>query len=428
MRVSAWLVLVLLLAMIGTAAASDQLTFSGASAIAVDASTVRVFVTTGGTDVPADIASLCLWTLSAALGEKSVVLSNRTPDGKCDPVVITRAFFNPASAQIEIDVKSSALAGMEPRKAAWTVFFTGSGRLIATPEAEGAASRLKPADAKEDADLYLSGGFTGGPHSAPIWTLDAKWNLAWPSGKSYHWLGLTGGVALNADPKPPADSSDLDPDSITFYAQMDRTWQFTGIVNGVEAILKPVGGEYSKDPMSGNVVSVGELSAYTKALLNKSIVFDPFVGYEVGRNLTKPTKLFEQPVDLKGYDTIARVYYGATLTWYVFQKTITPDLPYRFVASLAWQERALGSQEPFVKSEQVTADDDTTKRQKVLTLKGGKRDYLEGTFAWNATKLFGAEFKYKRGSLPPLFEYVDSQLSLQLTFKAKFTRSEVRPK
>jgi hypothetical protein len=93
------------------------------------------------------------------------------------------------------------------------------------------------------------------------------------------------------------------------------------------------------------------------------------------------------------------------------------------VASFSWKGWALGTDEPFVKSQQTVGTDGKSKRIKVLELKGGTRNCSEAALTYNATKNFGIAIAGKRGSQPPLFQFVDSQVSINLTFKAKLLQN-----
>jgi hypothetical protein len=150
---------------------------------------------------------------------------------------------------------------------------------------------------------------------------------------------------------------------------------------------------------------------------------DPFIGVQAGQNKQKPDKLFDQPIDLTSYNKILRLTYGLTAMYYNFGPKPTADNPYRLIASFSWKEWLLGTDEPFIKSQQTTGDDGKSKRIKVLELKGGTRNYAEASITYNITKNFGIAVAAKRGSQPPLFQFVDSQASINLTFKAKLLQN-----
>jgi hypothetical protein len=55
---------------------------------------------------------------------------------------------------------------------------------------------------------------------------------------------------------------------------------------------------------------------FNKALFD----FNPQVGLEIGKNLTKPSVLFDHPVDLSRYDAIRRFVAGADADLCIPQK------------------------------------------------------------------------------------------------------------
>jgi hypothetical protein len=61
-------------------------------------------------------------------------------------------------------------------------------------------------------------------------------------------------------------------------------------------------------------------------------------------------------------------------------------------------------------------------RQKVVSMRQNTRHNVSADINWNATKLLGLQLGYKFGSLPPLFEFVDHQVTIGLVFKAKFAK------
>jgi hypothetical protein len=261
-----------------------------------------------------------------------------------------------------------------------------------------------------------------GPATKPIWMVDAKGSIGWPTGELHHWFGVGGTFQINPSAKPPADSSDVNPDSITFFTQIDTLRQrslLSGFIYGYQAIVRPVGGEYASETPNRNITTTAQLTLFSKPLLHNSFVVDPFIGYEFGRNLQKPEKLFGRPVDLGDYNAIARLLFGGSARYYVFQSKVTPTDVYRLVLSVSWQARALGPDEPFAKSDYAPDTSGKVTRQKLLVMNNDVRHFVEAGVTWNASPLVGFDLKYKRGSLPPLFQFVDPQVTVGVTFKAK---------
>jgi hypothetical protein len=300
------------------------------------------------------------------------------------------------------------------------VFEDGNQLLTASYKAPDAPDAVAEAKGKEDADIYLAGGFVAATKSAPIIMIDAKLQLGWPYGRDAHWAGVSAAFAVNPEPKPPAESTDVNPDAINIFYQMDwaRAFSVNRFFDGIQLIGRPIGGEFSSDPKSGNLMAAGQVNFFSAPYFN-SIVVDPFVGVQIGQNKQKPTELFEHPVDLSGYDTIARFTYGFDTAYYNFGAKVSADNPYRLVASFAWRGWALGTDEPFVQSQRIVDEEGKSKRGKVLEMRGGTRNYVEAALTYNASDHFGIAVVGKRGSQPPLFEYVDSQIGITLTYKAK---------
>jgi hypothetical protein len=334
---------------------------------------------------------------------------------------IRNVAYNAATEQVEITIDPAALGAIDPAKAGWTVVFLEGQRILTVASAAADAPlRFKPAKTKDDADLYVSGGVLAGPATKPIWMVDAKGGIGWPMGQTFHWIGAMGTFQVNPDAKPPVDSGDANPDSITLYAQMDRLWPVAmPLLYGIQGVLRPIGGEFSSDPRSGNLMTAGQVTFLSDPVAG-AFVIDPVVGYEIGSNRQKPDELFDRPVDLSSYDKIRRLLAGISAKYYFFQQKITTDSVYRVVLSFSWTGRFLGTDEPFVRSQFVPDDEGIGTRAKVLELNDGSRHYVEASAAWNVSPLLGLEWKYTRGSLPPLFQYVDQQFSFGVAFKTKF--------
>jgi hypothetical protein len=365
-------------------------------------------------------ANAALWKLSATEGTMSALIDNASTPATGKPPIRNVA-YNATTEQVEITIDTAALGAIDPARAGWTVVFLEGQRILTVASAAADAPlRFKPAKNKDDADLYVSGGVLAGPATKPIWMVDAKGAIGWPMGQTFHWMGAIGTFQVNPDAKPPADSGDANPDSISLYAQMDRLWPVEmPLIYGIQGVLRPIGGEFGSDPRTGNFMTAGQVAFLSDPVAN-AFVIDPVVGYEIGSNRQKPDKLFDRQVDLSGYDDIRRLLIGVSARYYVFQQKITTDSVYRLVLSFSWTGRFLGTDEPFVRSQFIPNEEGIGKRQKVLELNDESRHFVEASAAWNASPLIGLEWKYTRGSQPPLFQYVDQQFSFAVAFKTKF--------
>ena len=400
------LTLVLLLLSIRSASAQG-FAFTGVD-VNVNIPTQQTFVvkTNGKTPVPATLSDGSKWRIAITKKEVTTVL---------DPKDIESIM--PGTNSVAVKLVSKGFAAVTKML---VVFEDTNVLLTASFKAPDAEDKLSTAKGKADADLYFAGGLIAAKHSASIAMIDAKVQLGWPTKGNVHWFGAYGTYESNTDAKPPADSTDVNPDAIGVFYQMDwyRSFDDNPLFASMQLVARPLGGEFSSDPRSGNIMAVAEADFASNPFFGH-FALDPFIGVQVGQNKQKPDELFDQPVDLTGYDKIARLTYGLTASYYNFGPKPTTDNPYRLVASFSWEAWALGTDEPFVRSQQTTGEDGKSKRIKVLEMKGGTRNYMEASVTYNFTKNFGIAIAGKRGSQPPLFQFVDSQASLNLTFKAK---------
>ena len=365
---------------------------------------------------PSTIAERHRWQIAVTRPAGTTVYENASP-AATTPIRDIRVAANGGSITITFDVPGFTFAGVTNM----VVVFDGPTELLTAsykaPDAPGALGKAK---GKEDADVYLAGGLVAAQQSSPIVMIDTKLKLGWPYGRDFHWAGVNASFAINPEPKPPADSNDVNPDAISIFYQMDwaRALPVNPVFYGIQLVATPFGGELSSDPVSGNLMGGGQINFYSQPFFGRLVV-DPFVGAQIGVNKRKPDTLFEQPVDLTNYDDIRRVTYGLDMALYNFGKEVTADNLYRFVATFSWKGWGLGTDEPFVESQSKTDEAGKRKRIKVLELKGGTRNYVEASVAYNVTDHFGVAITAKRGSQPPLFQHLDAQVALNLTFKAK---------
>jgi hypothetical protein len=136
------------------------------------------------------------------------------------------------------------------------------------------------------------------------------------------------------------------------------------------------------------------------------------VGYEAGHNLNKPSVLFKQPVDLGDWKTIARAVFITRGELYGLKAKPKDGDLYRFTIDAAYQPRVPFTPEPFVTSEFVAG-----KRTSVTRMRKNTRHEVEAGVNYNFSTLFGVRLQYKYGALPPLFEFVDHQVTVGLTLK-----------
>ena len=338
--------------------------------------------------------------------------------------------------------------GLTITSASWKVLYIDQSHLLTASQADAAKVGLGAAKARTDADLYGSFSFLTGVGTSPIWMIDMKagygdtlQHLFHPhstsSGcqqscklESIH-TGLLIDLQTNTDTKAPVDRTEIDPDSIRAF------WKFFGTSKVGQNLyslyweLQPAAGEFDRSNPSSNFIGGGKLKLDIVPPLSREqtkkigMDFDPQIALEIGRNLNKPSVLFKRPVDLSSYDTIRRLVPGADADFYFFRmETKDPGDPYLLTLSGSWAARIPFSPEPFTVSELVlNPATGTSTRQKVVRMRENTRHNVRVDLNWNATKLLAFQIGYRYGSLPPLFQLVNHQVTIGLVFKAKFLNS-----
>src|SRR5262249_54657723 len=146
----------------------------------------------------------------------------------------------------------------------------------------------------------------------------------------------------------------------------------------------------------------------------------PWIGYEFGKPARKPATLFDQPVDLREWSWVSRAAGGAILEFYLFKTDLSLPDPKLVTIDMSATWRAPLVAEPFATLETVNGQNVT-----VTTLKKNVRADIQLSVAWNIGELFAAQVQYKYGSLPPVYQLVDHQVTVGLTFKVKYAKDQL---
>jgi hypothetical protein len=403
----------------------------------VENGTVVIRVSTKG-DAPSSITVPINWTvqLTEGAGQKRSITVT--------PAAVEFDRFDPKTKRgtniATLTIPAARFGDLAIDGASWTVLFSDGKYLLAASQADSAPKGLKAAKDRDDADLYGSFSFLTGVGTSPIWVIDAKGggaltlqHLLHPKTspkdaihKSWNRIrtGLFADVQVNTDTKAPVDRTQIDPNSIRAFWKVFGTHRIGHRLYSMYWEVQPAGGEFNHSNPSSNFVGGGKVQFVTLPFDNAPLDFNPQFGIEIGKNLNKPSVLFDHPVDLSHYDAIRRFVTGADADLYKFRKQIKdPDDPYLVTVSGSYVARILFSPEPFTVSTLVV-DSTTGKpaRQKVVSMRQNTRHNVSADINWNATKLLGLQLGYKFGSLPPLFEFVDHQVTIGLVFKAKFAK------
>ena len=394
---------------------------------------VFVRVSTKGT-VPPSINDTNDWFLQ---------MTEDGENGRSITVHPDEATLEAATHIVTLKIGAAKLRGLIIPKASWSAAFIDDSHMLNASEPESVASGLKAAKNRDEADLYGNFSFLSGVGTSPIWVIDVKAGYAdtlqrllrphtpgqQPGRLQSIKTGIFADIQTNTDTKPPVDRTEIDPDSIRAFWKFFETKRIGHRIFSMYWEVQPAGGEFNRSNPSSNFVAEGKLRfdivPFNTGRKRVGTDFDPQIGMELGKNLNKPSTLFGQPVNLNNYDAIRRLVSGADADLYVYRKKIKDsDDPYLVTISGSWAARIPFSPEPFTVSELVP--DPTTgqpKRQKVVTMRGNTRHNVRVDLNWNVTKLLGFQIGYRYGSLPPLFEFVNHQVTIGLVFKAKYGKN-----
>ncbi len=390
--------------LIGTAPAHGQTPFALTAVVYPKSHPDHVFVSTSGD--PPDIVALTRlgsWKLIAKAGKADRI-----------PVTVQRVDWSAGSQTATLTFDRRSLGGTDPANVSWIVMRPDEGLTAASESPPDTG--LQAAKGKDDADIYLFGSFLAGVSTKPIYTLDAKLHWGKDLRKGWSW-GVDASILANGDAKPPADRTRIDPDSIkgsfgfTRVQSFDRGW-WTGMIYD----LMPAQGEFTrKYPLSNFVpAAYARFTTRPQPLGRAWVAFYPQLGFEGGTNLNRPGVLFNQPVDLSGYRGIARLFYAGLAEWYIMTAHPGGDDVYRFTLEAKAQARTPLTLEPYVTTEYVNGQ-----RATITRLRKNTRPEVEVAANYAFTKLFGVKAQYLYGSLPPLFQFTDHQVTVGFTFKAK---------
>ena len=331
------------------------------------------------------------------------------------PITLKEVQWKPGVARVTLLFPASELTGFDPEKAHWVATFNTPTSQSVTWDPAVKKGTFAAAKSKDDADLYLFGSFLAGAGTKPLFVIDAKANWMWTRGS---WdLGINSAISANAGAQTPVDRSRIDPDSITaaFSVQRILPWHARGI-QGFALNLQPLAGQFSRKTAASDILGAAQVKLVPKPWFGpvRWVAVYPSVGYEGGHNLNQPTTLFKQAVNLSGWNIVSRAVVGITGEYYWLSKSPTADDTYRFTIDASYQSRILFSPEPF-----VTVADSKGLAVNTVILGRHPRPEAEARITWNFSKLMGLQIQYKYGSLPPLFQFVDHQATVGLTFKAK---------
>ncbi len=350
---------------------------------------------------PSDAASAASWAVSAV---------SKPPRTIRVPVSATiNGFF------VTLTFNESALGGA--RDLTWSVAYVGERGPVAVPVF--ALPAVNVPKTRSEADVYVSGSFLAGQGSKPLYILDAKVNVLRPLPRRTTRVGLSGEVLTNTGTELPVNRTEFDPDSIrTAFAIEGNKAKNLWLFNGFLWTIKPVGGEFTRKHPISNFTSDGaiRLSLRPNQAGKAWYTLYPSLGYEAGRNLNQPSRLFKQPVDLSEYKGIARIVGGVEGALGIYVKNKDPKV----LLSGSYLVRTPLTAEPYTSLEYVPTTAGGTERLKVVRMRKNARPFTRNALTWNLSDSWAIAIEHRYGSLPPLFELIRHQVSLGIAYKRKF--------
>ena len=264
---------------------------------------------------------------------------------------------------------------------------------IGEPKKTGARKAFGAAKSKDDSDIYFSGTAVGAHGSKPLYSFESKLGYLF-SLKEKGTLGPRAEVGA-------ASESNIDPDSIKASVTYEKVFVF-GPARGLILRSDALGLEFDTENRTRNLVT--ELSGtlvLPPARLSESTfaAVDFMAGFEGGHN-------YRHKLNEAGLGNLWRWKFGAN----AYLVALNPPVFKRIDFSATYKVRLLSSAEPF--TETINDEEVTTLRKKARHHVGSDLDFM-------FSDALGMTLKYRYGSLPPAFKFVDHSASVGLTFKLK---------
>ena len=265
---------------------------------------------------------------------------------------------------------------------------------IGQPRKVGAAKNFAPAKGKADADIYFSGTAAGARGGKPLYSFEAKAGYFF----DFKEKGVLGPRAeINA-----ASESNIDPDSIKTALTYEKIWVF-GRAKGLILRSDALGLEFDKKNRNRNFMTdlAGTLVLPPHRFGEGAFgAVDFLAGFEAGHNFRHALN------ENEGLGNLWRWKFGAD----AYFVALNPPLFKRIDFSTEYKVRLLTSAEPFT---------ETIGGRSVTRLTKKPRHYVGSDLDFMFSDALGVTLKYRFGSQPPAFKFVDHSASVGLTFKLK---------
>lgn len=254
------------------------------------------------------------------------------------------------------------------------------------------------AKGRNDSNVYLAGSIEGASGSGPQISADIK--VESPSRVN---LGIFKRVGPYFDLKA-STSEKADANTLKFGGKLSAPFNVSSsFLGGI--VWETIGG-FESDRRFDNVNTILDNRLYFApgGLGNNATLYlQPFIGFELGRNLKSPVAEAEDR-------TLARGMVGASL--YI-------DLYPKKTGAIFLQTDYIRR---FLLKREISFKEDKDSGLLALEVGKGARDYLQTAIEFEISDFTGIKLGYEYGSLPPNFQLVDHKYSISLVhkFKTKF--------
>lgn len=277
-------------------------------------------------------------------------------------------------------------------------------------------------------DVSLTASYLTAGGTKPIYSLSLKGAVQFPGDIESFSPAISTDVEINQNLKPPVNSTTFDPDAITAGLTFTRfiranytepatdhkpaqDHQFLG----TKLMFALPDFEFSASDPSSNFIFNPAATFVLNSWQPKKhpslyATLYPYMGFEAGENLSKPTVIEKVPVNLANYNAILRGVLGADAAFGTATADGKGGMVSTFSLTGSYRVRLPAFDEPEVRTlHELTTIDLTTKA----------RHWFEGdiNYAPWSFKYLAITGKYQYGELPPLFKLVDHSFTLGLTLQ-----------
>ena len=263
------------------------------------------------------------------------------------------------------------------------------------------------ADGREDANIYLSGEYSGASGEGFNGSVDVK--VEFPIRKVLknrtHYFNPF--FELKA-----SNGAKADPDSMNFGLNWEwPVWRYRkdNLHFPIRRIIWRNAPKIESERDFGNSNFIWEtrfrFMSRTYESKRTTFYFRPFVGHELGANINSPVQEAE-------HKFLYRLMTGTTLNLvFPIQSAGLHDVSFEGSYIRRWPLRS-----------ELSFEDDDDGNPQPLSIGKGPRDYVTTKLNVDFTKAFGLSVSYEYGSLPPTFKLVDHKTTIGLTYKIKIDR------